>query len=68
MDRPVLSRASWRKSSRSNGVSNCVEVAGLGTGIGIRDSKSPTGPVLTFTAAEWLTFVNVVNAGEHDLS
>ncbi|MFG2244363.1 DUF397 domain-containing protein [Spirillospora sp. NPDC048823] len=68
MERPGLSRASWRKSSRSNGLSNCVEVAGLGTGIGIRDSKSLTGPVLTVTAAEWVTFVNGVNAGEHDLS
>ena len=44
----------WRKSSHSGGSSEqleCVEVAGLPTGvIGIRDSKDPHGPHLAIRA------------------
>lgn len=33
----------WRKSSRSQGTSDCVEV----TPNAVRDSKNPFGPILT---------------------
>ncbi|WP_075894685.1 DUF397 domain-containing protein [Actinomadura sp. CNU-125] len=37
----------WRKASRSSGNGGaCVELAGFPDGIGIRDSKNPTGPKL----------------------
>ena len=52
--------ALWRKSSHSGGEGQeCVEVAALTVRqmIGMRDSKDPGGPVLSFTPAEWATFV-----------
>jgi hypothetical protein len=47
--------------------SNCVEVAQLPDGqIGVRDSKSPHGPVLQFTPGEWNAFTAGVRNGEFD--
>lgn len=58
----------WRKSSRSSGGGNCVEVAFAPNGtVGVRDSKNPTGAVLMFTAAEWDAFTGGVRDGEFQL-
>ena len=40
-----MPQSSWRKSSRSQNDQNCVEVRG--TLDRLRDSKNPTGPVLS---------------------
>ncbi|MFD4210327.1 DUF397 domain-containing protein [Micromonospora tulbaghiae] len=54
-----LTGAIWRKSTRS-GHSECVEVAdNLAGVVGVRDSKDPAGPVLTFTPDAWRAFVRV---------
>ncbi|MBF9133063.1 DUF397 domain-containing protein [Plantactinospora sp. S1510] len=56
-----LSNARWRKSTRSgtNG-GNCVEVADNLPGlIAVRDSKDPTGPVLSFGPEAWRAFVGL---------
>ncbi|MER7166688.1 DUF397 domain-containing protein [Micromonospora sp. NPDC000207] len=53
-----LTNARWRKSSRSgsNGGA-CVEVAGnLPGAVAVRDSKDPSGPVLSFTPGAWAAF------------
>ena len=58
--------ATWRKSSFSNNVQACVELA-VGPGVAhIRDSKNPAGGHLTFTRAEVAAFVAGLKAGEFD--
>ncbi|MFC5722008.1 DUF397 domain-containing protein [Streptomyces gamaensis] len=56
-----LIHAAWNKSSHSNGEGACVEVAsGVSDVVPVRDSKHPSGPVLTFSAASWSSFVTDV--------
>jgi hypothetical protein len=63
-----LSQAVWRKSKRS-GFEGCVEVAVVdGTHVAVRHSKDRSGPVLTFSRAEWEAFVGGVRQGEFDLA
>ncbi|XVQ10321.1 DUF397 domain-containing protein [Spirillospora sp. CA-255316] len=53
-----ISRAVWRKSSRSNTAANqCVEVARLGCVVAVRDSKAPDPPHLIMTAEAWAALV-----------
>ncbi|WP_141582999.1 DUF397 domain-containing protein [Actinomadura sp. WMMA1423] len=65
MRRAVRDRVAWRKSSRSNGSGNCVEVAGLRSAVGIRDSKAPAGPVLVVRPDQWTALVEALKAAEH---
>ncbi|WP_433202715.1 DUF397 domain-containing protein [Nocardia sp. CA-107356] len=62
-----LTGARWFKSSHSESGGQCVEVAFLDGGhVGVRDSKNPTGPALTFTPGEWDAFVGGARDGEFD--
>lgn len=57
----------WRTSSYSNGAGGmCVEVAPLGAGMVVRDSKNPAGAVLAFSAAEWDAFLAGARDGEFE--
>lgn len=51
----AVSAVEWRKSRRSNGSGNCVEVAALPEDqrLAIRDSKDPSGPVLHVSTDGW---------------
>ncbi|HEV7930919.1 MAG TPA: DUF397 domain-containing protein [Actinomadura sp.] len=63
-----LSRAVWRKSSRSNGGEDaCVEIAAVNPGHAVRDSKDPHGGVLMFGGAAWRAFLDQVREGSFDL-
>ncbi len=50
----------WHKSSYSGGAGgNCVEIASLSPARTLaRDSKSPTGPLLSFAAPAWSAFLS----------
>ncbi|MBM9508846.1 DUF397 domain-containing protein [Actinacidiphila acididurans] len=57
----------WRKSSYSGGAegSECVEVAtDTPNVVPVRDSKDPHGPVLTFTADAWDSFLTALKQNE----
>lgn len=58
----------WRKSSHSDHQGGeCIEVASLPPVIGVRDSKDPDGPILSFSAADWRAFTRRLKDNDHDL-
>jgi len=55
----------WTKSSYSgSGGGNCVEVAVAPERVHVRDSKDPSGPVLTVSPEAWTSFVAFASAQE----
>lgn len=67
-DMPVFDQTTcWRKASYSHANNmNCVELAHAGDVAGVRDSKNPAGPVLTFGQAELARFIGAVKSGRLD--
>jgi hypothetical protein len=61
-----LARARWRRSSHSYSGNACVEVTRIEGTFAVRDSKSRAAGHLTFTAADWTTFITSVKNGTHD--
>ncbi|MEU2564572.1 DUF397 domain-containing protein [Streptomyces longispororuber] len=60
-----LRGARWWRSSRSNGMNNCVETASLGSGplaglLAVRDSKSTAGPAVLFSPMAWEDFIDAL--------
>jgi Domain of unknown function (DUF397) len=54
----------WKRSSRTYGNGNCVEVAARpGDHVNVRDSKNREGVTLRFTPAEWTAFLADVRDG-----
>lgn len=59
--------SNWRKSRRSGGGDNCVEVSFAADGtVGVRHSKKRNDAVLEFTPTEWVAFTGGVRDGEFD--
>jgi hypothetical protein len=65
--RPTEPNSPWFKSSYSDGAgNNCVEVAVMEPGVGVRDSKDKQGPALVVPATGWSSFVALVRSGDVD--
>ena len=62
---PDLTGAVWRSGGGRGGAS--VEVAIVETGVAVRDSRRPEGPILFFTPEEWDAFVGGAKNGEFDV-
>jgi len=61
---PIMdSTLNWRKSSASAGQGECVEVATSGQSVLTRDSRAEAGPVLAFTASQWLGLLQRIKNG-----
>lgn len=60
MNRP---RRVWRKSSHSAPDGQCIEIADTPEGIDLRDSKDPSGAVLTFARPDWTEFIGAIKRG-----
>jgi hypothetical protein len=56
--------AKWKKSTRSGANTDCVEVANSLDAV--RDSKNPSGPVLSVDRAEFTAFLATVKLGRFD--
>jgi hypothetical protein len=59
--------SAWRKSSYSQGATQCVEIADLGAHLAIRDSKNPGGTVLLLTASQIRDLARRVKADQLSL-
>jgi hypothetical protein len=55
----------WRKSSRSTGGNDCVEVAQAGTSCLIRDSKNPDDARLAVRPQAWAAFIGGIKRGTY---
>ena len=64
-----LSRAAWRKASRSSTNGGCVEIAAnFPEVVAIRDSKRPEGGVHVVSRTAFAAFLADARAGRYDLA
>jgi hypothetical protein len=53
----------WRKSTRSIGNGECIEVADVSNDVAVRDSMNPEVANLRFSGEAWTAFLDGVKAG-----
>ncbi|HUK71769.1 MAG TPA: DUF397 domain-containing protein [Streptosporangiaceae bacterium] len=55
----------WRRARKcENG--GCAEVAAMPGMVALRSSRDPDGPVVQYTADEWITFLEGARSGDFD--
>ena len=65
---PDLSRAAWRKASRSTNNGGCVEIAAnLPDVVAVRDSKRPEGGAHVVSRTAFAAFLADARSGRYDL-
>lgn len=58
-----LSVTKWRKSTRSNGSAQCVEVGQApARAVAVRDTQDRQGPAIAFPSSAWQAFTAAVRA------
>ncbi|MFF5264417.1 DUF397 domain-containing protein [Actinomadura viridis] len=62
-----LTRAVFRKSSRSEGANGCVEACVLGSRHLVRDSKAPESGHLALAPDAWGALLSQIKQGAYDL-
>jgi len=56
-----INQGNWRKATCSVGNGECIEVADGPVGrVAVRDSKSPAGPALVYSADQWESFLTKI--------
>jgi hypothetical protein len=48
----------WRKTIRSVGNGECIEVGATDKLLTVRDSKTPSGAILLCSSAQWQAFIS----------
>ncbi|SFE33304.1 protein of unknown function [Actinopolyspora alba] len=61
-----LTGVTWRKSSRSQGANNCVEVAVAADNVSVRDTKNRAAGYFTATGSQWSAFLDAVKTSRFD--
>jgi hypothetical protein len=62
MTETELSVTKWRKSTRSNGSAQCVEVGQAPARVAVRDTQDRQGPAIAFPSSAWEAFTAAVRA------